>query len=442
MHPGDRPDTLEARLVFRAYGWSALGVGLFLYSWGAYWLPDPHLASVPWGKVAFLRISAALLTASGMCAVAFSRVDDVFGASRALAAFAAAHVLFGAMFFAQWYAILEVAAPPIVGLAPSMVGAVLMYLALVSIASPGRTWEERFALLSGERPEHLSLDRLRSGYVRQIRHAARQEERARLARDLHDAVKQQLFAIQTAAATAAARIEHDVPGTTGAITQIRRSARDALTEMQALIDQLQAEPVGIAGLVEALRRQCEALSLRTGADVRLDVGELPEDRSLSPDTREALFRVAQEALANAARHARARHVCVSLGVKDAAVALTVRDDGQGVRTMNEGGPGMGLRNMRARAAETGGRLEVASVPGSGTAVRLTLPYEVPSVRGWWVRAGLWTLTFVASLAYIAKVGIAEITYRPVPLAITLVAAVAALRYVVAIYRARRLEFTA
>jgi signal transduction histidine kinase len=81
---------------------------------------------------------------------------------------------------------------------------------------------------------------LRLQYEEQIREAARQEERVRLARDLHDAVKQQLFAIQAAAATVEARFDTDAAGARQALEQVRSSSREALTEMEVMLDQLQA----------------------------------------------------------------------------------------------------------------------------------------------------------------------------------------------------------
>src|SRR5690606_2735676 len=91
------------------------------------------------------------------------------------------------------------------------------------------------------------IGRLRSRYDAQIREAARVEERSRLARDLHDAVKQQLFVIQTGAATSEVRFDSDPAGAREALAQIRTAAREATTEMEALIDELQATPLENVG---------------------------------------------------------------------------------------------------------------------------------------------------------------------------------------------------
>ena len=104
-----------------------------------------------------------------------------------------------------------------------------------------------------------------------------------------------------------------------------------MTEMEAMLEQLQAAPLENAGLVASVRKQCDALGFRTGARVTFDVGTLPADSALDPGTRQALFRVAQEALANVARHARARNISVSLGSIDGQLVLTVQDDGGGFK---------------------------------------------------------------------------------------------------------------
>ena len=174
-----------------------------------------------------------------------------------------------------------------------------------------------------------SLCGLRSQYETEIRNAARQEERARLARDLHDAVKQQLFVIQTARRDGAGALRHRRAGARAAVEQVRTAAREAMTEMEAMLDQLQSAPISNAGLVAFLRKQCEAIGFRTGAAVRFEPGALPDDRMLDPGVRQAIARVAQEALSNVARHARARNVEVSLGLVEGSLVLTVRDDGGG-----------------------------------------------------------------------------------------------------------------
>lgn len=215
-------------------------------------------------------------------------------------------------------------------------------------------------------------DEIRQGLLRQIGEAAAQEERNRLARDLHDSIKQQLFSINVGTATVQERWDRDPEGARKALAEVRRSAREAMVEMQAMLHQLRPEALGMAGLIEALREQCEALGYRTGADVTLELGEpVPDDR-MPPGAPEALFRIGQEMLSNVARHARAHKVRLWLGRQDEDVMLRVVDDGQGFDPAAEAS-GMGLRNLKERAAALQGKLEVASVPGSGAGLTVRVP---------------------------------------------------------------------
>jgi signal transduction histidine kinase len=221
---------------------------------------------------------------------------------------------------------------------------------------------------------------LHSKYEQQIRLAAGQEERNRLARDLHDSIKQQIFAIHTSTATAQERFDHDPAGAKEALDLVRGCAREAITELEAMLDQLRATPLENAGLIEALKKQCEALSFRTGAIVDFKAGPLPPSESLPPGAQQAVFRVAQEALANVARHARAKNVSVSLdsyggragsGPAGNCLELKVEDDGIGFQPGSR--RGMGAANMQARAKEFEGKFDQVSRPGSGTLVRFSVP---------------------------------------------------------------------
>ena len=213
---------------------------------------------------------------------------------------------------------------------------------------------------------------LRSRYEEQIRQAAAQEERHRLARDLHDSIKQQIFAIHALAATAQERAVTDPPGATSALERVRQSARDAMSEMDAMLDSLKASPLERRGLVEALRTQCDAVGFRTGAAVSFEVTGLPPDEAFAPGTHHDIFRIAQEALSNVARHARASNVSVTLAGTASGARLEVRDDGVGFGADGTGG-GMGIASMRARAADAGATLTVTSAPGAGTVVTLLVP---------------------------------------------------------------------
>ncbi|UCC63361.1 MAG: sensor histidine kinase [Anaerolineae bacterium] len=215
---------------------------------------------------------------------------------------------------------------------------------------------------------------LRESLSSQAQDAAVQQERNRLARELHDSIKQQVFSINMSAAAAQARWEADPQGAQEALSDVRRSAQEAMVEMGALLQQLSPAPLEKVGLVQALRDQCEALGYRTGAKVAAEFGHLPSDDRLPAGAQESLFRITQEAFSNVARHARAGyvHLYMGQGEADGPLTLEIQDDGQGFAA-DRGKGGMGLENIRQRVRALGGKLVLDSAPGEGTTLRITVP---------------------------------------------------------------------
>jgi signal transduction histidine kinase len=362
-------DTLDTRMVFWVYAVLVGLAGVLLIGWGPMWL-GAHLPGLPWGKAALIRIVGSLLVAAACCAVSITQVDELAARRRALGWFAAAHATVGFMVQIQRSAVLRLWLPEWVEWVPMLAAFIFSYAWMQARLDEGWMPGMRTTLFGDSASS--STQQLRSAYEQQIREAAGQEERHRLARDLHDAIKQEIFVVQTAAATVEARFDNDPEGARNALEQVRAAAREAMTEMEAMLDQLRAAPLEIKGLVEALRKQCEALGFRTGARVEFQLGTLPPNEALAPGAQQAIFRAAQEALANAGRHARAANVRVSLDAIGPRLELTVRDDGSGFDT-NQRASGMGIRNMRERADEYGGEFEIASMPGGGTTVRFWVP---------------------------------------------------------------------
>ncbi len=140
-------------------------------------------------------------------------------------------------------------------------------------------------LAERERP----FTELREMRLKQTGEAAAQAERNRLARDLHDSIKQQLFAIQVGAATAQARWQRDAAGAQAALADVRASAQAAMVEMNAMLRQLTPIPLEKIGLVEALREQRQALAYRTGVEVTADFGPLPVDEQFPAGAQTAIF---------------------------------------------------------------------------------------------------------------------------------------------------------
>jgi signal transduction histidine kinase len=209
---------------------------------------------------------------------------------------------------------------------------------------------------------------------RRIYEAAVQEERSRLARDLHDSIKQQLFTISVSAAAASERMSSDLASAQAALNDVQRSAQAAMVEMNAMLHQLSPTPLATAGLIEALREQAEALSYRTGAAVTTAFGEVPPAEQLPLGAQETLFRIAQEVMSNVARHARAHQVHLRLEQLEnpKRVQLEIRDDGQGFEPAKTPS-GMGLTNIHERALRLNGQAEIASAPGQGATIRVEIP---------------------------------------------------------------------
>ncbi len=466
MHAAPLPEAIDTRLIFRLYAWTAIAAGFsLLESWTFRLGPElfaalQPAALVPYGEVVLPRVTGTAFIGLGFTAFGFAAVEDPIGRRRGLLRFAIGHVVFGLLFAMITHAILGSILPGVVVWTPLIVGGVLLYLAVTASTTRLQLFHGVFsdtlpphhAAAIVDRPSGRSLHALRSQYEEQISQAARQEERTRLARDLHDAVKQQLFVIQTSAATVSARFETDAPGALAALDQVRGATREAMAEMEALIDQLQAAPMENVGLVESLRKHCDALAFRTGADVRLQVGELPASEALEPGTQQTLSRFAQEALANVARHARARSVTVTLGVTRGSLDLTIADDGAGFDVTQQEA-GMGRANMLARAGELGGTFFLTSTPGSGTTVRCSVPFLAQTPSVYCVRAIVSLVSFgllAGMFALIGRTGGLSETDpqhelvqfgRSVVAILALAALITGVRYIVAYLRVHRRTVT-
>jgi signal transduction histidine kinase len=437
--------SINTRLVLRIYAWTVLPVCLVLADYPM-WIPaiarDIDLPGVPWGRAGLVRTAAAAIAVFGFAAVGMSRIENPASRRRALHWFAVGHLYFGMWFHGQAYAVFPDFIPHVLGWLPLAVGVVLLFVASVSSDPPRFTPRSYGAFSALEEPGRVvmlhelhpkTLTASQSQYEEHIRQAARVEERTRLARDLHDAVKQQLFAIQTSAATVQERLAADVAGAQSALAQVRTCARDAMTEMKALIEQLQASPLENTGLVASLQQQCEALALRTGADVRFDAGALPPSASLPLGAQQALFRAAQEALSNVARHARATSVTVRLGLNSERLELSIRDNGSGFDPAGLTS-GMGMRNMSARLHEVSGAMLVRQPQGGGTLVAFSVPCDF-STPGDYARIA-WACGAFAVLMLVASVN-AGPGLSPWAVMLGGIAAGTVVRYAAAWRRARR-----
>jgi signal transduction histidine kinase len=198
------------------------------------------------------------------------------------------------------------------------------------------------------------------------------EERQRLARELHDSVSQALYGIGLGSRTARTLLDReDSPERVAEWLEYVLSLAEAgLTEMRALIFELRPESLETEGLIAALKQQAAALEARHEIPVRAALGEEPD---LPLETKEALYRIAQEALHNTVKHARATSADLKLECDAWGIALHVSDDGAGFDPEGDFSGHLGLKSMRERAARLGGTLRVESTLGEGTSIRVQIP---------------------------------------------------------------------
>ncbi|GAA3901686.1 HAMP domain-containing sensor histidine kinase [Streptomyces lacrimifluminis] len=254
-----------------------------------------------------------------------------------------------------------------IGLAP--LDRLTRLMATVDLLRPGQRLPE------GGRGETAELIRTFNAMLERLEHErasssarvllAQEAERRRIAQELHDEVGQSMTAILLALERAAADAHEPLRGE---LRQAQEITRGSLDEVRRLVRRLRPGVLEDLGLVSALTSLTTEFATHVGLRVvrRFDTG-LP---LLDQQTELVLYRVAQEALTNAARHAEAGQVEVSLHHAGEAVVLAVVDDGRGTGVAREGA---GIRGMRERALLIGATLDVTSPPQAGTTVRLTVP---------------------------------------------------------------------
>jgi two-component system, NarL family, sensor histidine kinase LiaS len=216
------------------------------------------------------------------------------------------------------------------------------------------------------------------GLVKARQELATLETRNRFARDLHDSVKQQVFATSFQVAAARALIEKDTKAAEAHLTQAEELARQAQRELNVLIGELRPAALEGKGLSSALRDYVGDWSRR--AEIPAEV-HVRGEREAPLEVEQALFRVSQEALANVAKHSGAGNVEVDLIYASDALTLRVADDGRGFDPAENPNGGFGLQSMHERLEKLGGRVEIESAPGKGTRVSCVCPLEDPSKDG-------------------------------------------------------------
>jgi signal transduction histidine kinase len=206
----------------------------------------------------------------------------------------------------------------------------------------------------------------------QAERTAAMSERSRLARELHDSVTQLIYSV-TLYAEAASELLGSGETKTAAdhLRELRDTAQEALREMRLLIFELRRPALDESGLAGALQARLDAVESHGGMQAELQV---EGSEAITRLVQEELYNIAQEALNNALKHARASRICVRLCYGETATVLEITDDGVGFEpTSDRLGGGFGISGMKERAQKIGGTLQIDSTPGKGTKVTVRVP---------------------------------------------------------------------
>ena len=237
----------------------------------------------------------------------------------------------------------------------------------------GSLEDGRLHAIHGVARDVSERERLERDLRRQAGELASSEERAHLARELHDSVTQALFSMTLVARSVELLLDRDPDGARAQLLQLRELQREALAEMRALIFELRPGNVEQDGLERALRTHTTALQGRIGLPI---VVESELDERLPLEIEETLYRISQEALHNVVKHAAARQVRLEIRRIRGGVRLRIEDDGKGFDPARVPDGHLGLAGMRARATKIDAQLECRSEPGRGTTIEAFVPDTV------------------------------------------------------------------
>ncbi|PRX06211.1 UNVERIFIED_ORG: signal transduction histidine kinase [Actinomadura viridilutea] len=231
-------------------------------------------------------------------------------------------------------------------------------------------WVDRIIRQSTERRELIAeLRATRAELAEANRRAGAMAERERLAAEIHDTLAQGFTSILMLLQAADSHLEHDPAQARRHLDLAAATARENLAEARALVDALPPAGLESSSLEQALDRLVRRLGEELGVPAEFTASG--RARPLAAGAEVVLLRAAQEATANIRKHAGAAHVSVRLTYGSGAAVLQVRDDGEGFDP--DAARGFGLRGMRERVAQAGGRLEVDSAPGAGTVLTVEVP---------------------------------------------------------------------
>ncbi len=244
----------------------------------------------------------------------------------------------------------------------------------ISLAVVGIFVSQLIARLRRQQEALQAANQELAHYASTLETLAVSRERNRLARELHDTLAHTLSGLSVQLETVKAYWAVQPETAYQLLAQSLAITRSGLDETRRALRSLRASPLEDLGLRLALQQMAESAAGRAPLQLHLALS----DKSLAPDVEQCLYRVAQEAIENVVRHARAQNLTVQFTVNDQQIVLVIEDDGVGTdqsaapRSQEEQGGHFGLRGMRERAQLAGGQLTVSSQPGQGTRVQLLI----------------------------------------------------------------------
>ncbi len=225
--------------------------------------------------------------------------------------------------------------------------------------------EEQFNGMAQQLAESLVRQQELAAYNGQL------AERARISRELHDAISQNLFSLRMQAYGLQTTLLAD-PMLQSSLATLEQTISDTILEMRALLLEMRPTPLEQLGLAAALKELADGYSSRVGVTMTTDITE----QAFGAEVEQTLFRIAQEALSNAVRHANATMITLRLLSQAKAVTLIIEDNGKGFSTEKaEAKHGLGLRLIQERVQELQGSFSLKSVPEQGTCIHVCLPTE-------------------------------------------------------------------
>ncbi len=233
-----------------------------------------------------------------------------------------------------------------------------------------KKWEEQVTSLQRLSANNAEL-------AERVRFSAVTEERQRLARELHDAVSQQLFAISMTATALARTMDKDFAKAQRQVSLIEEMAAVAQSEMRALL--LHLRPIHLEGkrLAQGMYELVQELRAKVPIDIQL---EMDDEVQLPRGIEDHLFRIVQEALSNTLRHSKADKLEVRLQRKPEYVRLLIRDNGIGFDMNVRKTASYGIVSMQERVNEIGGSIHILSAPGKGTRIDIRVPILIEGVN--------------------------------------------------------------